>query len=306
MIGNKKADNPLVYIIVLNWNGWQDTVSCVQSLQRLDYSNYQILIVDNGSSDGSEKKLREKFPKTTTLQTGKNLGYAGGNNLGMEYALKNGAEYILLLNNDTTVEADVLSKLVETAKDNPQIGMVGPLVCYDEAPDLVQTAGMTVNLWGMRMDQVGNKQKLGQFSELITGLEAINGVCLLVKSEVIREVGLIDTDYFMYTEEVDWAHRIRKANFLLVVNPAAVIYHKMPLVGRRFQPRVIYYQTRGKVIFLKKHGQLFQFIFLLLSLSKMATTLMFKSKNFQEWRSLVVSILTGVTSGVSARLKYHD
>src|SRR6266568_5938037 len=122
----------LSYIIILNWHGWQCTIECVESCKKLSYLNFRILVVDNGSTDGSEAILRERFPDVELLQTGANLGFAGGNNVGIRYALEQGAEYVWLLNNDTTVDADALSALVRMAEGDTKIGMAGSKILYHD------------------------------------------------------------------------------------------------------------------------------------------------------------------------------
>ncbi len=128
------ATAPMVYIILLNWNGWKDTVECVESCRKLSYPDVRIVIVDNGSTDGSETRLRERFPDLELIQTGANLGFAGGNNVGIRYALEKGAEYVWLLNNDTIADAEALSALVQAAEDDQTVGMVGSKIVYHDDP----------------------------------------------------------------------------------------------------------------------------------------------------------------------------
>ncbi|MFZ5845674.1 MAG: glycosyltransferase family 2 protein, partial [Patescibacteria group bacterium] len=121
---------PKISTIILNWNGLNDTIECIKSVKAIDYPNYEMIVVDNGSTDNSEKVLREKFPTTTLIQNGDDLGYAEGNNRGIYYALNRGAEYILILNNDTKLEKSCLSELIVVANDNPEMGILGP-IAYD-------------------------------------------------------------------------------------------------------------------------------------------------------------------------------
>jgi len=128
---------PLVFIIVLNWNGKDDTLECLGSLQQLDYPNFETVVVDNGSTDGSEDVIRSAFPSVNFIQTGRNLGYAGGNNVGIKHALSHGADYVWLLNNDTTVDPNALTALVETAQADPKIAVVGSKIFYYDQPDVI-------------------------------------------------------------------------------------------------------------------------------------------------------------------------
>ncbi|MCX7596938.1 MAG: glycosyltransferase family 2 protein, partial [Fischerella sp.] len=136
-----------VFVILLNWNGWQDTVKCIVSLKGLSYPNYEIVVLDNASTNDSVEQIRAAHPDVTLIETGANLGFAGGNNVGIRYALEHGAEYIWLLNNDTIVDANALSAMVTKAESDPKIGLVGSVLYYMNNPGSVQAwGGGTVNL----------------------------------------------------------------------------------------------------------------------------------------------------------------
>jgi len=132
---------PSVTIIVLNWNGGQDTLACLESLAQLDYPEFGVLVVDNGSTDGSLQAVQERFPEIPIIETGENLGYAGGSNVGLRWALDHGADYALLLNNDTVVAPDFLRLLVEAVGADPRIGIAGPTICYYDRPEVIWSAG---------------------------------------------------------------------------------------------------------------------------------------------------------------------
>ena len=141
-------DAPAVVIVLLNWNGWRDTHACLGSLAGLDYPNYEVVVVDNASTDGSEAELRKRHPKLTLLQSGANLGFAGGNNVGLRSALAHGAEYVWLLNNDTLVEPDALSELVGKMQREPDLGLCGSTLLYESQRGTVQAlGGARYNRW---------------------------------------------------------------------------------------------------------------------------------------------------------------
>src|SRR4051812_48555304 len=123
-----QADQPFVYIVLLNWNGWQDTLECMRSLYRMEYQNWHIVVVDNGSSNDSVERLKEIFPEVSIMETKKNLGFAAGNNVGIRDALANKADYVFVLNNDTTVSPNTISQFVEFAEKHPEAALMGPSI----------------------------------------------------------------------------------------------------------------------------------------------------------------------------------
>ncbi len=218
-----------VFIVILNWNGWQDTHACLESLSRLDYSNYKVVVVDNASEDGSEARLRELHPELTLLQSGANLGFAGGNNVGLRYALAHGAEYIWLLNNDTLVEPDALSQLVEKMRRGPELGLCGSTLLYEGQRDTVQAlGGARYNRWLGTVRHIGQHQPRAQTVDerAVEGkLDYLIGASMLASRAFLETVGLLQDDYFLYFEELDWAARAR-GRYRLGYASRSVVYHK--------------------------------------------------------------------------------
>jgi GT2 family glycosyltransferase len=241
---------PSVVIIILNWNGLADTLACLGSLSRLDYPAYEILVVDNGSQDGSPAAIREVYPEARLIEIGENLGYVGGNNLGLEYACTRNAAYALLLNNDTEVSANFLSKMVELAEADPKIGVVGPTIYYAEPDDMIWSAGGKLEwrsgltlLYGM--DQIDR----GQFGEAPRQVDFVTGCALLVKIPVVKEVGKLDNRFFAYFEENEWCVRVTQAGYKIYHLPTAKIWHKISPDHREHSPQVYYYMTRNRLLF---------------------------------------------------------
>lgn len=243
---------PLVFIIVLNWNGKTDTLECLGSLQKLDYPNFEILVVDNGSTDGSEDVIRAAFSIVRVIQTGENLGYAGGNNVGIRFALEQGADYVWLLNNDTTVDPKALTVLVETAQADPQIAFVGSKIYYYAKPNMIWCVGGTIDLAdGGRTDHPGMGQEdIGQFDS-IADVGYVSGCSLLASRSAIKAIGLLPEEYFLYFEETDWNVAAQREGYRTVLAPASKVWHKYADVGE-YKDRFIYYSFRNRIQIVRK------------------------------------------------------
>lgn len=220
---------PTVFIVVLNWNGWRDTDACLGSLAGLDYPSYRVVVVDNASTDGSEAQLRARHPHVTLLQSGANLGFAGGNNVGLRYALAEGANYVWLLNNDTLVEADALTQLVAKMQRDPGLGLCGSTLLYEAQRDRVQAlGGARYNRWLGSVRHLGQHQPRAQPIDegaVEAQLDYLIGASLLASRAFLEQVGLLQDDYFLYFEELDWAARAR-GRFRLGYAAKSVVYHK--------------------------------------------------------------------------------
>ena len=224
---------PGVFIIILNWNGWRDTDACLESLARLEYPDYQVVVVDNASTDGSEAELRRRHPNLMLLQSGANLGFAGGNNVGLRYALDRSAEYVWLLNNDTLVEPDALTQLVAKLQREPALGLCGSTLLYEAQRDTVQAlGGAHYNRWLGTVAHLGQHepwpQKLDteRLERRVEGrLSYLIGASTLASRRFLETVGLLQPDYFLYFEELDWAARA-KGRFRLGYAAQSIVYHK--------------------------------------------------------------------------------
>ena len=247
--------NGLVYIIILNWNGWEDTVECIKTCRRLSYPHFRILILDNCSTDGSVSIISEKFPDIELIQTGANLGFAGGNNVGIRYALARGADYVWLLNNDTVVDVWALSALVTVAEGDERVGMVGSKIVYYDNPHLIWYAGAISDL--RRPYRLGHRGLLeedrGAYQQIQeTGY--ITGCSLLARKEMIESVGFLDDALFLYFEDADWSARASAAGWKLMYSPGSVIRHKESAsAGGAASPSVMYYTARNRLYFTRRN-----------------------------------------------------
>lgn len=242
---------PRVAIIVLNWNRRADTVACLESLRALTYPDYEVVVVDNHSSDGSAAAVRQRFPDVTLIENAENLGYTGGNNAGLRHALEQRADYALLLNNDTVVDPGCLSALVAVAEADPAVGMVGPLIYYFDQPTVIWSAGGAIDwrrgtTWMVGLDEPDD----GQW-DAPRPVDFITGCALLVKAETMRQIGLLDERFFAYYEDTEWCVRAARAGYRLFLVPAAKVWHKISPIRQAVSPAVHYYMTRNRLLFLQ-------------------------------------------------------
>ncbi len=295
--------NPKIAVIILNWNGWKDTVECLESLYQITFHDYDVVIVDNASSDNSLEKIRQyhegkievnssffkysksnkpvkiieytleesKYIKSRSLGTiliknDKNYGFAEGNNIGIRYALDTlNADHILLLNNDTVVDKNFLSELIEVIESRPHIGFVSPKTYYydfNNRNDVINFAGGSLSMFKGHSQSIGvNEVDRGQYDDIKT-VEYVEGSCLLAKREVLEKIGLFDTKYFAYWEEADLCTRGFKSGYKSVYVPKARIWHKVS--ASTDDPTKIYYYTRNKFWFMEKYANKSEYISFLL------------------------------------------
>lgn len=295
---------PRVSIIVLNWNGWRDTVECLESLYRITYPNYDVIVVDNGSQDDSIQRIKEyaegkirvdskffgynpankpirvfeieeddarrgrfkrplyeKFDvdrRMILIKNKDNYGFAGGNNVGMKFALiVLNPEYVLLLNNDTVVDRRFLDELVKVAESDEKIGIVGPKIYYYDyhgRSDVINFTGADLIFWRGTEKRYGfNEVDRGHWDKLMS-VNKIEGSCMLIKTELFKNVGLFDEKFFCYWEETDLCFRAKTKGYDLLYAPAAKIWHKVASSsGGTLSTFYIYHMTRNRFWFLRKN-----------------------------------------------------
>lgn len=260
------SKQPLVFIILVNWNGMADSLACLRSLQEIDYQNFQTVLVDNGSSDGSAEAISEAFPQVRIIRNAKNERFAHANNQGIELALKNRADFVLLLNNDTLVDLQFLQHLIARAQSDERIGVVGPKIYFADQPQQIWYAGAKVSLWrgliahiGIREAERGQYQQAGE-----TGY--VTGCCLLASRACLEKTGPLDEGYFIYTEDADWCWRARQHGFLIYFEPAAKIWHKISAssggaaVASGLTGFKIFYKVRGMLKFFGRYARWYHWL----------------------------------------------
>jgi len=243
------ALEPAVYCVMVNWNGAADTLGCVQSVLAQEYGRLVTVVVDNGSTDDSVARIRAAFPAAVVLETGKNLGFAAGSNVGILWALEQGADYLWLLNNDTVAPADTCSKLVAQAKREPGAGIVGSVLYYMHDPAKVQAwGGGDLTLWSGRSSHFVAPTKLGPKSYLTFA-------SALIPCEVFYKVGVLYEGYFMYSDDADFALRVTAAGYGLTVAEDTAVLHKEGGSYKRWSPLMDRYRVTAALHFMRRHAQ---------------------------------------------------
>ena len=243
---------PLVSIVTLNWNQAEVTCDLLDSLARVTYPRVEILVVDNGSDPRDVRQLEASFPRPRLVRSRVNLGFTGGNNLGMRLAR---GEYVLLLNNDTEVDPGFLEPLVAAMEADPGIGAASPKIRYYHEPERIQYAGATAvdELRGQARWIGGGELDRGQHD--VSGeTEMGHGAALLIRRSVLEEVGLLGEDYFIYYEEIDFGTRLRRAGWRAQYVAESTVWHKESVTVGKASPTKTYFQTRNRVLYLRRNA----------------------------------------------------
>lgn len=242
--------SPRLAVILVNWNGSDDTLNCLESIHASIYKDYFVVVVDNGSRFEQLQKLRQSKFNFKLIETGDNLGYTGGNNKGIEYALGCKAEYVLLLNNDTYIAVDTLKNIMQAADSDKRIGILSPKIYFHPARHLIWSAGTVLNQRFLMGYLTGYKvEDKGQFDEE-REVDYVTGCAMLIQSKVISEVGMLCDDYFAVCEDLDYCLRTRKAGYRIIYVPSASVWHiESASSGGHEAPQYVYYQTRNYFLF---------------------------------------------------------
>jgi GT2 family glycosyltransferase len=247
------------FIIILNWNGKHDTIECLHSLATVKGSHIETVVVDNGSTDGSAATIRELFPHVTVLETGSNLGYAEGNNVGIRYALKHGGCDVLLLNNDTVVDPDILESFRKAMQDHPAAGILGGKILLYSERDTFDHFGGKWNKKKGQFDLVGFRQiDDGQSWEEIQPIDYACGCVLFIRREVFEKVGLLEPDFFLIWEEADFCFRTRKAGYGVMICPQAKLWHKVSASFVGGKPHSTYFWWRNRLLWIERNCSLWE------------------------------------------------
>lgn len=240
--------HPNVYAIVLNWNGLSFLRESMEALLNQDYDELHVLFVDNGSSDGSAAFIRDNFPKVEIIAFEKNRGFEIPNNIAMGQAISQGADYILLLNNDVVLERNAISELVQAGESDPNIGALGSVQLRYSDPSQVVSAGGTID-W---------KRCIIRFNQIMPQrnqeVQFMSGAVFMVKRSVIDRVGMLDEEYYFYGEDADWSTRIIRHGYKIVCVATSIARHHVEGSSRNWAFR-IYHLTRTRFILMSKHAR---------------------------------------------------
>lgn len=249
---------PRVAILILNWNGMRDTLETLESVQRLQYGNFQVVLVDNGSTDDSRKAIATAFPTVHLVASPENLGVAGGRNLGLQAVLNRPEiDYVLFLDNDVTAEPTLLDTLVAAAEAGPEIGILGPIVYYQDDPQRIRSDGVAIVFREVTAKSPAkDRLEKGNRPEGVKQVDAINGCCMLIKRRVFETIGQFNPAYFMVNNETEFCYRASKNGFHSAVVTHAALWHKVSAsTGHGYAPGRAYYTGRSAILFLKAHGR---------------------------------------------------
>jgi GT2 family glycosyltransferase len=245
---------PLVHVVIVHWNSWNDTLACVASVLNTNYTDLRVLVVDNHSTAGSDTELRKQWPEVQVLRSPVNAGFASGANLGIAQAMADEANYVLMLNNDAIVDRASVPALVAVAEQNSDVGIVGPTIYYLDPPDRIWFAGANRNRWTLSLGHRKGKWNRLPFDQP----RDVNYLCagaMLVRREVFEQVGLFDAGYFMYYEDCDFCMRVSEQGYRLCHVPEAKVWHKVAAsTGGEGSPLEVYYRTWSVFRFLAQHA----------------------------------------------------
>jgi len=257
---DKKILAPSVFTIILNYNNYSDTIETIESVISLEYDANSVLLVENSSDKSIIRKIRTQFPDLAIIENKKNLGYAGGNNRGIQKAIGSGADYIFLLNNDVKLEKDVLKKCVSAMEKSPGCGACQPIIVTFDNKERVWSAGTQLYFGYPRLYLKETKLKK---NGTITSPFGLVGCAILFRSAALQQTGLFDESLFLLHEETDWCIRAKQLNFSLLIISNAIVYHKISATIGLFSKVYLYYIGRNWLLVGKKNFSSFYYLYIL-------------------------------------------
>jgi len=264
--------NPDLYIILVNWNKPNLTLDCIKSINESSYKEYKTVVVDNYSSDNSIEIFKQSNLNFHLIKATENLGYTGGNNLGIEYAMAMNCKYVLLLNNDTLINPNTLFNLVAPLNKDVSIGITQPKIFFYPDSSLIWSGSTKLNKLLLRTRLVGYKEKNDPTLDKEQYLDYAVGCATLIRSSVIEKIGMLDDDYFAVCEDVDYGLRASAAGFKIWYVPDAYVYHiESASAGGADNPQYVYYQARSYLILFSKWSVNYMHFALVFSVYSLST-----------------------------------
>ena len=285
---------PLVHAIILNFNGKQLLLETLASVAQIDYPNLKLIVVDNGSTDGSQAALREHYPHVLLLENNENLGFGEGNNVGMRYALQQGAEWALLLNNDIAAAPELLTHMMNVAAMDAAIGILGPKIYYHDQPNTIWFAGARINYWaGLTAHRGIREIDRGQYDR-VEDTDYITGCAMLIRREALERVGMFDPIYFpAYSEDADLCVRARSAGYRLVYVPQARVWHKVSSTsGGGMTPFKTKLKVEHSLIFFQRYARWYHWLTIPWCIAGLAFLFVMKELLKGNWK-IVVALFRG-------------
>jgi GT2 family glycosyltransferase len=253
--------DPGVCSVIVNWNGRGVLDRCLATLIASSYQGLTVVVVDNASSDGSQELVRESYPSVLLIENAKNLGYAGGVNAGLRYAMAQGAEYALLLNNDTEIAPDAVELLVEAMEKRPKAAIAGPMIYYYDPPDVIWSLGGKISFWSGDIRHVAIREHDEGRYRTVREADYVTGCAMLVRLAAVREIGLMDEGYWMYNEDTDWCVRAGERGYSIIVVPAAKVWHKVSASsGGGLTAYKVYHRLRSTLFFFAVHARWYHWL----------------------------------------------
>lgn len=248
-----KKENSLVAIILVNFNASLDTIECIKSIKKNNYRNISIIVVDNDSVYTEKEILYSIEDEVEVIYSDTNLGFAGGNNLGIQKAISLNADYVLLLNNDTVIEKDSISKLLDVAESDKSVGIVGGKILFYDDKNSIWYNGGSINKNRGNVTHHDNCKVDFKDGNAIKKCTFITGCFQLIRTEVIKKVGFLSEEYFLYFEDVDYCQRVLNSGWKLIVNSDSRIYHKVSKSTVENSDNYLYYFSRNRLMFIKNN-----------------------------------------------------
>lgn len=264
-MSTESGNSPRVAIAILNYNGREVTAECLDSLAEIDYSGHEVVVVDNGSQDGSQAFFKASYPDVTLIENGENIGFTGGNNAAINYALERDFDYVLLLNNDTVVAPSFLTELVKVAQARDDVGMLNPKIYFYDYPELLWYGGGRISFF-RGVEHFGFGKSCSPELNRQREVDFITGCAFLIKRAVLEKVGPLDDRLFIYCEDLDWSFKVREAGFKGLYVPESVIWHKEGIDTKKNKSNAFrkYLATRNLLFVFYRHFPRLKFALFLL------------------------------------------
>lgn len=291
-----QTENPFVSIVTLNWNGLDVTCEFLESMRHSTYKNYEIIVVDNGSEiDPTERIMAGGYANTRVVKSPVNLGSPGGNNLGMRHASP-GYDFIFQINNDAEITPDLIERCLEPFYEDPSIGVVCPKIRFYHNPTVIQYAGFNkMNMLTGKTTAVGSLEEDKGQHDVSGYTHSAHGCAMMVKKEVIENVGMMEEKFFVYYDESDWCARIARKGYRIYYQAKGLCYHKESMSMGKQSPLKVYFMTRSRVLYMRRNATIAQFaVFIIFFIFLTVPKNIFRFVRHKQWAHLR-AFINGIT-----------